>query len=77
MLTKMEKLFPFVGRDIRRLIIKKYLSDLDQFLLFSALGLKKKLCDGFTAEAALHGHLEVLRWLRENGCPELNNFILV
>ena len=77
--------------DVRRSIFEHYLSDLDRYMLFYALGLKtsplKRFSNGdvfknalyargvensiprhFTREAAKNGHLEVLRWLVENGC---------
>ena len=66
---KMNSICP--NKDVRRIILGKYLSKVDRYLLFHALGIRSgmRLTLLFMRQAAENGHLEVLRWLRENGCP--------
>jgi len=43
---------------------------IDIYLLFYAFGIKNPIPPALINESAKKGHLKVLQWARENGCPE-------
>ena len=55
-------------KDIRKLIYAK-LDKYDIKLILKAHGSKEPILDGISWHCAKNGHLELLKWARDNNCP--------
>lgn len=64
----------YFHKDVRNLIVEKYLNGLDRFMLFAALGIQCCPVDSDIVICAVkHGHLNLLTWLEER-YPHIRTF---
>lgn len=58
-----------IHKDILRKILRDYLNKADRILLLRAGGIKLPLHEDVINIAAENGHIDILKWLKENKCP--------